>query len=65
MWFRVTGPDAGIYAIGQVTSVPRQAATEFGDWQVDVTFGSRIDPPLLRAESDADPVVGRRRRWPG
>jgi hypothetical protein len=57
VWFRVTGPDAGIYAIGQVSSVPRQEATEFGDWQVDVTFGSRIDPPLLRAESDADPVL--------
>lgn len=57
VWFRVTGPDAGIYAIGQVTSVPRQEATEFGDWQVDITFGSRIDPPLVRAESDADPVL--------
>jgi hypothetical protein len=40
-----------------VTSVPRREATEFGDWQVDVTFGSRIDPPLLRADSDADPVL--------
>ena len=57
MWFRITGPGAGIYAIGQVTSVPRQEATEFGNWQVDVTFGSRIDPPLLRAESDANPVL--------
>ena len=57
VWFRITGPDAGIYAIGQVTSVPREEATEFGDWQVDVAFGSRIDPPLLRAESDADPVL--------
>lgn len=58
VWFRITGPDAGIYAVGQVTSVPRPEANEFGDWQVDVTFESRIDPPLLRAESDADPVVG-------
>ena len=32
-------------------------ANEFGDWQVDVTFESRIDPPLLRAESDADPAL--------
>jgi hypothetical protein len=57
VWFRLTGPDAGIYAVGQVTSVPRPEASEFGDWQVDVTFESRIDPPLLRAESDADPVL--------
>ena len=57
VWFRLTGPDAGIYAVGQVTSLPRPEANEFGDWQVDVTFDSRIDPPLLRAESDADPVL--------
>jgi hypothetical protein len=57
IWFRVTGPDAGIYAIGRVTSVPRPETTEFGDWQVDVTFESRIDPPLLRAESASDPVL--------
>ena len=65
VWFRVTGPDAGIYAIGRVTSVPRQEVTEFGNWQVDVTFESRIDPPLLRAESDADPSCRRPHRWPG
>jgi Restriction endonuclease len=57
VWFRLTGPNAGIYATGQVTSVPRPEASEFGDWQVEVTFESRIDPPLLRAESDADPVL--------
>lgn len=57
VWFRLTGPNAGIYATGQVTSVPRPEASEFGDWQVDVTFEARIDPPLLRAESDADPVL--------
>ena len=57
VWFRLTGPNAGIYAVGQVTSVPRPEANEFGDWQVDVTFESRIDPPLLRAESDADPAL--------
>jgi restriction endonuclease Mrr len=57
VWFRLTGPDAGIYAVGQVTSLPRPETNEFGDWQVDVTFDSRIDPPLLRAESDSDPVL--------
>jgi predicted Mrr-cat superfamily restriction endonuclease len=57
VWFRLTGPSAGVYAVGQVTSLPRPEASEFGDWRVDVTFESRIDPPLLRAESDADPVL--------
>jgi predicted Mrr-cat superfamily restriction endonuclease len=57
VWFRLTGPGAGVYAVGQVTSLARPEASEFGDWQVDVTFESRIDPPLLRAESDTDPVL--------
>lgn len=57
VWFRLTGPSAGVYAVGQVTSLTRSEANEFGDWQVDVTFESRIDPPLLRAESDTDPVL--------
>jgi predicted Mrr-cat superfamily restriction endonuclease len=57
VWFRLTGPAAGIYAVGQVASLPRLETNEFGDWQVDVKFESRIDPPLLRTESDADPVL--------
>lgn len=57
VWFRVTGPNAGIYAVGRVTSIPRQESDEFGDWQVDVAFEARIDPPLLRAEIGADSVL--------
>jgi predicted Mrr-cat superfamily restriction endonuclease len=57
VWFRVTGPAAGIYAVGRVASLPRKESDEFGDWQADVTFESRINPPLLRRESDADAVL--------
>jgi Restriction endonuclease len=57
VWFRITGPTAGIYAVGQVASLPRKEASEFGDWQADVTFESRIDPPLLRVESDTDSTL--------
>jgi hypothetical protein len=57
VWFRITGPHAGIYAVGRVTSLPRHETSDFGDWQVDVTFESRVTPPLLRAESDSDPVL--------
>jgi hypothetical protein len=57
VWFRLTGPAAGVYAVGRVTSLPRPEASEFGDWQVDVTFESRIIPPLLRTESDTHPVL--------
>lgn len=57
VWFRVTGPNAGIYAIGRVTSLPRQEANEFGDWHADIAFEARIDPPLLRTEIGTDPVL--------
>ena len=57
LWFRLTGPAAGVYAVGQVASLPRSEVNEFGNWQVNVTFESRIDPPLSRAESDADTVL--------
>ena len=57
VWFRITGPAAGIYAIGRIVSLPRKESNEFGDWHADVTFESRVNPPLLRAESDVDPIL--------
>jgi hypothetical protein len=57
VWFRITGPAAGIYAIGRIASLPRKESSEFGDWHADVTFESRVNPPLLRAESDTDPIL--------
>lgn len=58
VWFRVSGSAAGIYATGTVTSLPREEPGEFGDWRVDVDIHSKVAPPLLRAESDADPHLG-------
>ena len=52
VWFRITGPAAGIYPVGRVASLPRKESNEFGDWHADVTFESRVNPPLLRAESE-------------
>jgi predicted Mrr-cat superfamily restriction endonuclease len=57
VWFRITGSEAGIYAVGRVTSLPRKESNEFGDWQVDVTFEFRVNPPVLRAESDVDAIL--------
>ena len=57
VWFRITGAEAGIYAAGTVTSLPREAASEFGDWRLDVNIHSKVVPPLLRPESDSDPVL--------
>jgi predicted Mrr-cat superfamily restriction endonuclease len=57
VWFRITGASAGLYAVGTVTSLPREESGEFGDWLVDVDIHSRIEPPLLRADSDADQAL--------
>ena len=40
-----------------MTSLPWEGADDFGDWHVDIELEARVDPPLLRAESDADPVL--------
>jgi len=57
VWFRITGTHAGLYAVGTVTSLPREESGEFGDWLVDVDIEARIHPPLLRDESDADDLL--------
>ena len=57
VWFRITGSAAGIYAVGTVTSLPREEASEFGDWLLDVNIHSKVAPPLLRKETDSDAVL--------
>jgi hypothetical protein len=47
----------GIYAIGRIASLPHEESNEFGDSRADVTFESRVNPPLLRVESDAAPIL--------
>ena len=60
LWFRITGPAAGIYAVGRVASLPGKESNEFGDWHADVTFESRVNPPLLRAESEPSDTFDNR-----
>lgn len=57
IWFRITGSAAGIYAVGTVTSLPREEPSEFGDWRLDVNIHSKVVPPLLRKESDSEAVL--------
>ena len=51
IFFRISGTKKGIYATGTIRSLPVLAASQFGDWQVGVTFDGLIDPPLLRSET--------------
>jgi len=58
--FFLSGDQAGIYAVGQITSTAYRAekANEFGEWKVDIVYEALVDPPLLRnPDIAADPVL--------
>ncbi len=50
IYFFLSGDQAGIYAVGRMTSTAYRAeeANEFGDWKVDLVFEWLVEPPLLR-----------------
>ncbi len=66
VFFYLSGPEAGIYAVGRVVS-PVYAAPEedeFGHWKVDVEYDAVVEPPLLRAgltDPASEPVLAA---WP-
>ena len=51
IFFRISGTKKGIYATGTIRSLPVLASSQFGEWQVGVTFDGLLDPPLLRSET--------------
>jgi HJR/Mrr/RecB family endonuclease len=58
--FFLSGDQAGIYAIGRITSTAFRAekANEFGEWKVDIVYEALVAPPLLRhPEIAADPAL--------
>ncbi len=63
VWFRITGKGdgsgAGIYAVGRVLSEPEHESGEFGNWQIEVAYEARIDPPILKPESDEDDLLSK------
>ncbi len=63
VYFYLSGATAGVYVVGRVVGpvVEAQAADEFGRWKVDVEYDAWVEPPLLRPELLADPVLGA---WP-
>lgn len=67
VWLQVVGPDQpGIYYIATITSLPYENAdSKFGLWQTDIRFDYRLDPPLLRPDLLADPVIGTFRPFAG
>jgi 5-methylcytosine-specific restriction protein A len=52
VYFRISGPTAGLYGIGTILTECYPHTDDFGEWKVDVSYDRLIDPPLLRAESD-------------
>jgi hypothetical protein len=70
VYFYQSGKSAGVYAIGTVISGPvrRPAADQYGEWKVGIRYDARVDPPILRAELLADPILGQVllfTRWQG
>lgn len=57
VYFRVSGQKAGLYAEGTIVSSCYESSNDFGLWKVDVRYDSLINPPLLRAETDINPVL--------
>jgi hypothetical protein len=58
IWFRNSGKEAGLYALGKALTLAEQVGNEFGDWTVEFEITDRIEPPLLRAATDAHPILG-------
>ncbi len=67
VWFRISGEQAGLYAVGEISSLPyrREDETEFGAWGIDVSFKALVRPPLLREEIGADPMLSQIRALAG
>ena len=67
IFFFLSGPQAGIYAIGRVVSPVYEAAVadEFGRWKVDVEYEAFVDPPALRAELVQDSTLASYRPFAG
>ena len=59
-WLQIVGPtNPGIYYIASITSLPYETAgDQYSRWHTDIRYDWRLDPPLLRVESGADPVLG-------
>ena len=57
IYFRISGRNAGLYAAGTITSTCYESPNQFGDWKVDVRYDALINPPLLRTESDLNPLL--------
>jgi hypothetical protein len=58
VWFQIGGPQAGLYVVGRIVSpVYESEENEFGRWKADIIYDSFIDPPLLRTEILAMPVL--------
>jgi 5-methylcytosine-specific restriction protein A len=57
VYFRISGPQAGLYGVGTILSECYESPNEFGDWKVDIRYDRLIEPPLLRRETDEVPLL--------
>ena len=57
VYFRISGPKAGLYGIGTILTECYESPDEFGSWKVDISYDRLIDPPILRSETDSVQIL--------
>jgi hypothetical protein len=67
IYFYLSGKKAGIYAVGHVVSPVYEIgeADQFGKWKVQIEYDALVEPPLLRVELLADPILSELRVFHG
>ena len=57
IWFRLTGPSAGLYGLGRVTSDPEPIPNDFGAWTCGFEVTHVITPPITKEDIKVDPEL--------
>ena len=57
IWFRLTGPSAGLYGFGRVTADPEPIPNDFGAWTCGFEVTHMITPPITKEEIKDDPEL--------
>ena len=57
IWFRLTGPSAGLYGVGRVTADPEPIPNDFGAWTCGFELTHVITPPVTKKDIKDDPEL--------
>lgn len=57
IWFRMTGPSAGLYGVGRVTADPEPIPNDFGAWTCGFELTHVITPPITKEDIKVEPEL--------